>query len=140
MASGDFFMKGKPLGEAEKAQNTKIACHVETRRQDCGRDGEIDSSRFQMLVVGRDLCFCGQRNYLVYSDMLMCVAGTQFLFTVTFLFILSFCSRWRNNVFENLIIRYEHFRQHEVISAINARRYLRGQDSATGFPARLGLG
>jgi hypothetical protein len=39
MTSGDFFMKGKPLGEAEKAQNTKIACHVETRRQDCGRSG-----------------------------------------------------------------------------------------------------
>ncbi|MGC8775071.1 MAG: hypothetical protein ACP5R6_07410 [Chlorobaculum sp.] len=32
-------MKGKPLGEAEKAQNTKNACHVETRRQDCERSG-----------------------------------------------------------------------------------------------------
>jgi hypothetical protein len=33
MTSGDFFMKGKPLGEAERPQNTKIARHEETACQ-----------------------------------------------------------------------------------------------------------
>jgi hypothetical protein len=32
-------MKGEPLGEAESAQNTKIARHEETRRQVYGQPG-----------------------------------------------------------------------------------------------------
>jgi len=58
MANGDFFMKGKPLGEAEKIQNTKNASHVETRRQDCGRDRGVGLFRVQIPIAGRDLCIC----------------------------------------------------------------------------------